>query len=116
MKKVIFLLALFISLGFGAYYQGGNAMAAPLTQKENLPVTKKQAKEIALGKVKGEVVMIKLEEDDGRQYYEVIIKSSDSMYEVEIDAKTGQVLEVEQEGADDDDRDGDDAHDDELDD
>lgn len=112
MKKLIFLLTLVIPLGFGAYFQGGHAKAV---HKENLPVTEKQAKEIALTKVKGEVLFVNLEEDDGRQYYEVIIKSSGGMYEVEIDAKTGQVLEVDQEGLDDD-RDGDDDHDDHTDD
>ncbi|MFZ7943419.1 MULTISPECIES: PepSY domain-containing protein [Bacillaceae] len=103
MKKLILLLALVIPLGYGAYFQGGLAKAAP----KQTHISEKQAKEIALGKVKGEVVMVKLEEDDGRQYYEVIIKKSGSMYEVEIDAKTGQVIEVEQEGS----RNGDD-HDD----
>ncbi|MFK9092138.1 PepSY domain-containing protein [Bacillus salipaludis] len=120
MKKLILLLALVIPLGYGAYFQGGLAKAAP----KNTPISEKQAKEIALGKVKGEVVKVKLEEDDGRQYYEVIIKKSGSMYEVEIDAKTGKVVEVEHEGSrdddghddDHDDGHGDDHHDDDHDD
>ena len=106
MKKLILLLALVIPLGYGAYFQGGLVNAAP----KNTPISEKQAKEIALGKVKGEVVRVKLEEDDGRQYYEVIIKKSGSMYEVEIDAKTGKVVEVEHEGSRDDDGHDDDGH------
>lgn len=106
MKKLILLLTLIIPLGYGTYFQGGHAKAGHLLLTQNTPISEKQAKEIALGKVKGEVVMVKLEEDDGRQYYEVIIKSSGSMYEVEIDSKTGQVLEVEQEGS----HEGDDDH------
>jgi len=108
LKKLILLLTLIISIGSGAFFQGGYAKAAHLQLTQNTPISEKQAKEIALGKVKGEVVRVKLEEDDGRQYYEVIVKSSGSMYEVEIDAKTGKVLEVEKEGS----RDGDDDHDD----
>ncbi|EKN66695.1 Propeptide PepSY amd peptidase M4 [Neobacillus bataviensis LMG 21833] len=122
MKKLILLLTLVIPLGFGVYFQGGHAKAAHLLLTQNTPISEKQAKEIALGKVKGEVVKVKLEEDDGRQYYEVIIKKSGSIYEVEIDAKTGKVVEVEHEGSRDghgdnhDDDDHDDGHGDDHDD
>lgn len=112
MKKILLLLTFIIPLGQGFFFQGGPAEASDNLLTQNPPISKKQAQEIALTKVKGEVVMVNLEDDDGRQYYEVIIKSSGGIYEVEIDAKTGQVLEVEQEGADDDDRDGDDDHED----
>lgn len=107
MKKVICMLAFLIPFGFSAYLQGGLAKAEQLMQ--NSQISEKQAKEIALGKVKGTVVSVKLEEDDGRKHYEVIVKGSDGTYEVEIDANTGKVLEVEREGS----KDGDDGgHDD----
>ncbi|GHH96707.1 PepSY domain-containing protein [Neobacillus kokaensis] len=116
MKKLILLAALLISFGFSfqtTYAKDGHSLEAV-----NNRISEKEAEEIALKKVKGEVVKVKLEMDDGREYYEVIIKGSDANYEVEIDAKTGQVVEVEKEGSrdgkhdngdnDDDDRDGDD--------
>lgn len=115
MKRLILLAALMIPLGFS--FQTTYANAGQTVEAENNRISEKEAEEIALKKVKGEVVKVKLEMDDGREYYEVIIKGSDANYEVEIDAKTGQVLEVEKEGSrddgnhdghDDDDNDGDD--------
>ncbi|PLT33364.1 PepSY domain-containing protein [Bacillus sp. V5-8f] len=75
-----------------------------------------KAKDIALQNVKGKIVNVETEVDDGVTKYEVIVQSSKGMYEVEIDKETGKVLEVEREGTnvegDDDDRHDDDRHDD----
>jgi uncharacterized membrane protein YkoI len=72
-------------------------------QKE---ITIEQAKKIALEKVKGEIVDVKEENDDGIVKYEIIIKGNDGKYEVEIDKATGKVLEVEKEGPGSDDESG----------
>ena len=106
MKKLILLVIFFISIGSSAYFHVGHAKASQV-EAENTRISKKEAEAIALKKVKGQVVSIKLENDDGKEHYEVIIKSAGAVYEVEIDAKTGQVLEVEKEGSS---RDGDDDH------
>lgn len=68
--------------------------------KGQAKISKKDAEDIALKEVKdkGEVVRTELESDDGMLQYDVTVKTSDAVYEVEIDAKTGKVLEVEKEG------------------
>jgi hypothetical protein len=108
-KKLILLVIFFISIGSSAYSHVGHAMASQV-EAGNTHISKKEAEAIALKKVKGQVVSIKLENDDGKEHYEVIIKSAGAVYEVEIDAKTGQVLEVEKEGSSRDGHDGDDDH------
>ncbi|MHC0037672.1 PepSY domain-containing protein [Pseudoneobacillus sp. C159] len=70
-------------------------------------ISMEKAKQIALEKVKGEIIRAQLEEEDGRMIYEIIIKAKDGQYEVEIDKSTGKVLEVEKEGTDGDDDDDD---------
>lgn len=110
MKKLIMLLTLLIPISFTAF---GHVNASHLLDAKANRITEKEAGEIALKKVKGEIIHVKLEVDDGREHYEVKIKSAGTFYEVEIDAKTGQVLEVEKEGShrgDDDGHGDDDRH------
>ena len=76
-----------------------------------------RAKQIALEKVNGKIISAKTEEDDGKTKYEIIVQAKDGTYEIEIDKATGKVLEVEKEGAnDEDDRHDDDDDDDRYDD
>ncbi|RKD21142.1 hypothetical protein BEP19_15270 [Ammoniphilus oxalaticus] len=61
-------------------------------------ISKEEAKEIAQKQVKGRVLYVDLDRDDGVLKYEVIILTDkDQVYEVEINANTGQVIKVEQE-------------------
>lgn len=61
-------------------------------------ITKEQAKEIALKQVKGRVLHVDLDTDNGILKYEVIIMTDQNeVYEVEINANTGQVIKVEKE-------------------
>ncbi|MBO6758996.1 MAG: PepSY domain-containing protein [Roseibium sp.] len=63
-----------------------------------------QAIEIALAEVPGAVQETELEREDGRQVYEIEILTADGVeMEVEIDANTGAVLEIEADDGDDDD-------------
>ncbi|CRK81074.1 PepSY domain-containing protein [Neobacillus massiliamazoniensis] len=120
MKKWILVLLFIFPISFGSNFYMGAAKAAQPMQPGNKRISENEAKNIALKKVKGEVVKVVLEEDDGRAVYEVKVKSSGIIYEIEIDAMTGQVLEVEKEGhhGDGHHHDGDDHHhdDDHLDD
>jgi predicted small secreted protein len=114
MKKTL-IIGLLVCLNL---MLGLNAQAAKV--KEVNPkeaITMEKAKEIALGKVKGNILSAKVENDDGVEKYEIIVQANDGKYEVEIDKTTGKVLEVEKEGAgngngtDDDDRhEGEDDH------
>ena len=113
MKKVLVVaLLLSINLCSGLFAQstkaqGINSLAA---------ISMEKAKQIALGKVKGQIVSAKIEKDDGITKYEIIVQAKDGKYEVEIDKATGKVLEVEKEGSgnrsgtDDDHHEGDDDH------
>ncbi|MBU9720878.1 MULTISPECIES: PepSY domain-containing protein [Bacillaceae] len=54
-----------------------------------------EAKRIALDKVEGTVKEIELEKDDGRIYYDIEIKTSKGEVEIEIDARTGEIISIE---------------------
>ena len=60
-------------------------------------ITEEQAIEIALGKVSGRVIEVETEREDGRLLYEIAIKDGSDITEVEIDAETGEILEIERE-------------------
>lgn len=66
-----------------------------------------KAIEIATKRVPGKATDVELEFEDGRAVLEVEVFADGKVFEVEIDAETGQVLEVEEEdddeGEDDDD-------------
>jgi uncharacterized membrane protein YkoI len=65
-------------------------------QREALPLTRIMG--IAQGVVPGEIIEIELERDDGRLIYEVqILARTGRVREVEIDARSGVVLRVEDE-------------------
>lgn len=54
--------------------------------------------EIAQGAVPGEIIEVELDREDDRLIYEVdILTSTGRLRQVEIDARTGEVLEVEDE-------------------
>ena len=117
MKKLILMLSFLVPFSFACQFGTAFAEVNSAHQTGKSLIAESKAKEIALQKVKGEVVSCHLEEDDGRQVYEVKINQSGTFYEIEIDAKTGQVLEVEKEGSrngngDDDGHDDDGGHDD----
>lgn len=64
--------------------------------REALPLTR--IMEIALHTVPGEIIEIELDREDGRLIYEVdVLTRTGRLRQVEIDARTGQVLEVEDE-------------------
>lgn len=64
-------------------------------------LTEEEAIRIAEEHTGGTALSAELEEDDGIQIYEVLIEKEDGMYEVEVDANDGTVLEVEEEDDDD---------------
>ncbi|MFD1336966.1 PepSY domain-containing protein [Oceanobacillus iheyensis] len=71
----------------------------------------KKAKEIALEQFSGKVVEFELDEDDGKYVYEIEVRDGNKEADFEIDAVTGNVLEMDIE-TDDDDDDDDDRYDD----
>ncbi|MBB6446890.1 PepSY domain-containing protein [Bacillus benzoevorans] len=61
-------------------------------------ITKQQAQEIALKRVPGQIQHVDMDLENGVLVYEVFILTPDNrIFEVEIVAKTGRILKVEQE-------------------
>ena len=60
-----------------------------------------EAKQIALTEFEGKVTEIELDKDDGRLIYEVELKDGTHEAEIELDATTGEIIEVEIEQDDD---------------
>lgn len=60
-------------------------------------VSMEQATTIALGQVQGTLLEAEVESEDGTVIWEIEIRDADgTIYEVELDANTGIVLEVEE--------------------
>ena len=76
-------------------------------EKINGIITEAKAEEIALGEVDGIVIGIEAEREGGRLLYEVEIRDGEEIAEVEINAETGEVLEVEYEDEEEDEDDDD---------
>lgn len=97
--KLFFILATCFSLAFTTAPIGNAAATKGEGQTiAQVTISKEQAKSIALQQVKGRVIHIDLDTDNGVQKYEVIIVTDQNeVYEVEINANTGQVIKVEKE-------------------
>lgn len=72
-----------------------DALAA-VEARQSLPLTR--IFQIAQTAVPGEIIEVELDREDGRLIYEVdILTSTGRLRQVEIDARTGEVLDVEDE-------------------
>ncbi|GIP06404.1 MULTISPECIES: PepSY domain-containing protein [Paenibacillus] len=61
-------------------------------------VSMQQAQEIALARVPGQIVHVDMELEHGVLVYEIFIMTSDNrLFEVEVLAKSGRILKVEEE-------------------
>lgn len=88
---------------------GTAGVVAAQSAAEAPALSEAQAIELALAEVPGEVLETELEREDGMQVYEIEILGADGVeMEVEINAATGEILEVEAEDYDDEDDDEDD--------
>ena len=79
-------------------------------------ISEEEAKAIAEEHTNGTAISVELEKEDSSMVYEVIVENATGRYEVEIDADTGEILEVEEDDDDEEDDDGDDDDDEEDDD
>ena len=66
-------------------------------------MTESKAGEIALSRVPGTVINIDIEKENGKILYNVEVRDGNGIAEIEIDAETGAVLEVEREDDDEED-------------
>lgn len=77
------------------------------TDKATVKISLDAAREIALSKVPGKVIDEELEKEHGRLQYAFDIKTSDGkVFDVEINAVTGEILQAEEDDDDDEDNDG----------
>ncbi|WP_018749771.1 PepSY domain-containing protein [Paenibacillus sanguinis] len=86
--------------------------AAPAANKANKAITKQQAAKLAQQAVKGEVLRVETDWDDGHKEYQVTLKTAYGYAEVELSAATGKVLDIDHDDDDDYDDDDYDDHDD----
>lgn len=64
-------------------------------------ISSKQAQEIALSRIPGQIVHVDLDLDHGVLVYEIyILTPQNRIYEVEVSARTGAVLKIELENDD----------------
>lgn len=91
-----------------------DADESPAKQKElarKAKISKKEAKRIALERVPGEIIEVEIEMENGRLQWAIDIRGTDGkLYDVEIDANTGAVLQAieedDEDGEEDEDPDG----------
>jgi uncharacterized membrane protein YkoI len=58
-------------------------------------INSEAAIQIALQRVPGQVIKVELDYENGILVYEIDIRTSSGVYEVHVDAITGQILKVE---------------------
>lgn len=79
-------------------------MQAKLAKKAK--ITPEQARKIATDKVAGTIVEEELEREDGKLVYSIEIRDANQkIFDVEVDARTGAIVNVEEEFEDDEDDD-----------
>ncbi|HBJ2602300.1 TPA: PepSY domain-containing protein [Clostridium botulinum] len=61
----------------------------------NYRISSEAAVQIALQQVPGQVVRVELDVEDSILVYEVSIRTTAGIYEVKINANTGQIIEVD---------------------
>ena len=76
--------------------------------RKNIKITMEQARARALATINGTVVEEELEKENGRVQYAFDIRNSEGkLYDVEIDAQTGELIKAVQDDDDDEDEDDD---------
>ncbi|HEY8422200.1 MAG TPA: PepSY domain-containing protein [Thermoclostridium sp.] len=60
-------------------------------------INSETAIQIALQQVPGQVLKVELDDDDGLLVYEIDIRTQSGVYEVHVNATTGQILKIERE-------------------
>ncbi|WP_337098717.1 PepSY domain-containing protein [Paenibacillus sp. YIM B09110] len=86
--------------------------SAPSAESASTTITKEQAGKLAQQKVKGEVIRVETDWDDGMKKFEVKLRTAAGRAEVDIAAATGKVLDVDYDNDDDDNDDDNDNDDD----
>lgn len=77
-------------------------------ERKRVKISAEQARRTALGKIGGTIVEEELEKENGRIVYSIEIRDKDKkVFDVEIDAETGEIVNVEEEDEDDEGADGD---------
>lgn len=61
----------------------------------NVQITRENAIQIALQQVPGQVIEAELEYENGVQVYDIDIKTPSGVFEVNVDAASGQIIKVE---------------------
>lgn len=87
-----------ISLLICALAIGGSLIPPPIfakSAKSATHITSAQAEAAAVKKIPGKAISSKYEFEDGRWQYAVLVKKGKTLYEVEVNATSGKVLDTE---------------------
>jgi len=75
--------------------------------RKRVKISAEQARKTALARISGTIVEEELEKEKGRIVYSIEIRDKDKkVFDVEVDAETGEIVNVEEENEDDEDNDG----------
>ena len=78
-----------------------------LEERKRVKISAEQARKTALERIPGTIVEEELEKENGRIVYSIEIRDKDKkVFDVEVDAITGEIVNVEEEDEDDEDDDG----------
>ncbi|WP_283152752.1 PepSY domain-containing protein [Guptibacillus hwajinpoensis] len=110
MKKTLIIGGTALGIAGGALlYQGSDGIENVLASGNNVSklieeakISEAEAEKIALEEVSGDVIEKEVEKEDGKIVYEFDIKTDTGEKEVEIDGMSGDVIQVEEDGEDDD--------------
>ena len=76
--------------------------------RKRVKISAERARQTALERVAGTIIEEELEKENGRIVYSIEIRDKDKkVFDVEVDAETGAIVNVEEEDEDDEDDDGD---------
>ncbi len=110
MKKTLIIGGTALGIAGGALlYQGSDGIENVLASGNNesklieeAKISEAEAEKIALEEVSGDVIEKEVEKEDGKIIYEFDIETDTGEKEVEIDGMSGDVIQVEEDGEDDD--------------
>ncbi|WP_066191698.1 PepSY domain-containing protein [Gracilibacillus timonensis] len=89
-KKFLIIVGSLIIIGAAfAIWQFNSSPASAM-------MTEEEATEIATNQYSGEIVELKQDREDNKQVYEIKIQGDDRLYDLTIDAETGDILELDE--------------------
>src|ERR1035438_3228552 len=91
--KTSMLVAILLALFSLSAWGGDQSKASQAELSKEAKITMEQARKVALAKEAGTITEGELEREKGRLIYSFDIKMADGIHEVNVDAKTGEIVD-----------------------